>query len=142
MSVKTDPQAFGGDLSEELTRQEPEWRKRLESSDRFYVGLEDGGVLASFAGAKKMEQTEWMLTSVYTVSSARGRGLAQKVVEGVLEECKKRGVTRMELMVNVDQADAVYLYKKIGFEVVKKVTDQKMLDGKIHDEYVMEMKLV
>ena len=34
------------------------------------------------------------------------------------------------------------IYKKIGFEVVKKVTDQKMLDGKIHDEYVMEMKLV
>jgi ribosomal protein S18 acetylase RimI-like enzyme len=139
--MKTDPQAFGGSLAEEIERQEPEWRKRLESLDRFYCVAEEEGAFVSIAGAKETSKGVWMLVSVYTRQTHRGKGLAQKLVEMVMNELKKRGISTLELMVNIDQKDALHLYEKLGFTLVKVLKEEKMADGKFHDEYFMAKKL-
>jgi predicted GNAT family acetyltransferase len=140
-ALQTDPQAFAGSFAGEQQRKEPEWRKRLEDTDRIYFTAEENGAFISLAGAKKESGDVWMLVAVHTIPAARGRGLSQAVVATVLNELKKRSVTKVELMVNTDQKDAVHIYEKAGFKITKTLTGEKLGDGKIHDEYVMEMKL-
>ncbi len=138
--IKNDPQAFGGDLTEELERKESGWRERLESLDRFFFVAENSGVFVALAGAKKTGDNIWMLVSVYTLPEFRGRGLAKALTKKVIEELKSRGAHTVHLMVNIDQKDAVHVYEDAGFEIVKAVKDEKMADGQFHDEYVMEKK--
>ena len=139
--LKTDPQAFGGSLADEALRPEPEWRKRLASADRFFFAVEEGGAFVAVAGARQIDAKKWMLVAVHTLPSARGRGLAQRLVSEVVRECRRRGAERVELMVNVDQKDAVHVYEKAGFKALKILKGEKMGDGKLHDELVMEKGL-
>jgi ribosomal protein S18 acetylase RimI-like enzyme len=141
-AMESDPSAFGGDLIEEQTREEDEWKKRLENKNRFYFAAEENGVFVSLAGAKEIGEKIWMISAVYTRPTYRGRGLATKLTTLVVEECKQRGVVRVELMVNIDQKDAVKIYTNLGFSQVRIVPDQKMADGKLHDEYLMEKFLL
>jgi|ERR1035437_523198 ribosomal protein S18 acetylase RimI-like enzyme len=140
VSIETDPQAFGGDLTEEKKRQEPEWRNRLESNDQFFFVAEDRGDFVSMAGAKKINDI-WTLVGVYTRPIFRGKGFAQKLIEMIVVELKKRGVDTIQLIVNVDQKDAIHIYERVGFEIIKTITGEKMSDGQFHDEYCMEKKL-
>ncbi len=142
IGMETDPQAFGGDLTEEKERKEPEWRKRIESTDRFFFIAEDVDVFVSMAGAKKISEQTWMLAGVFTVTAFRGRGIARKLTELVLIEAKHKGAHLIQLMVNVDQKDAVKIYTNLGFKITKTLKGELMADGKLHDEYVMEKHLV
>jgi GNAT superfamily N-acetyltransferase len=136
--LKSNPEAFGGDLAEELNRKEPECRKRLESQDRFYFAVEENRVFVSIAGAKNIGDKLWMLMAVYTLPEARGKGLAKDLVEKTIQESRDRGAIAIQLMVNIDQKDAVYIYKNAGFKILKTLKDEKMSDGRLHDEYFME----
>ncbi len=141
VALKTDPQAFGGNFDEEVDRQELEWRKRLENPDRFSVAIEENDILVSLAGAlKDKEDGKWMLVAVYTRPEARGRGYSQELTQFVIEEVKRRGVSEIKLTVNVDQKDAVHVYKKTGFKIMETKRGEKMGDGKLHDEYLMVKK--
>jgi ribosomal protein S18 acetylase RimI-like enzyme len=140
-SLKSDPQAFGGSFDEELTRPEAEWRKRLENPNRFYFAIEENGVLVSLAGSLIDEEGNWLLVAVYTLPSARGKGYAQKVILNVIEEMRRRGATEIQLMVNADQADAVKVYEKFGFKILKTNEGEKMGDGQFHKAYKMIKKL-
>jgi ribosomal protein S18 acetylase RimI-like enzyme len=136
--LRTDPQAFGGNLTEEAERKEPEWRRRLESPDRFFIAAEENDAFISMAGSKQVGDKSWILVAVHTLPQARGRKIAQKLIGEVINECRKRGADRMELMVNTDQKDAVHIYEKAGFKIIKTLQDEKMGDGNLHDEFVME----
>ena len=140
--LKSDPQAFGGNLTEELERKEPEWRKRLESADRFFFVAEEQDVFVSMAGAIKIGDSSWMLVGVYTLHTQRGKRLAQRLVEKVVRKCKHRGAHIIELKVNVDQADAAHVYEKAGFQSLEIIRDEMMGDGKAHDELLMEKQLL
>jgi ribosomal protein S18 acetylase RimI-like enzyme len=139
--LKSDPHAFGGSFDEEIHRQEPDWRKRLENPDRVFAAVEENNVFISLAGALKDEEGNWMLVAVYTLPEVRGKGHAQNLTKLVIEEVKKKGAQSIRLMVNVDQADAVRVYEKTGFQITKTIKGEKMGDRKLHDEYLMEKEL-
>ncbi len=136
--LKSDPQAFGGVLTEEMERKEIGWRERIDNPNRFFFAIEENNSLLSLAGAINSKDEGWMLVAVYTLPEARGRGFAKKLTERVIEEVKKNGAEKISLMVNVDQLDAVHVYEKSGFKITKRIRDQKMGDGILHDEYYME----
>lgn len=140
--IKTDPQAFGGDLSEEIERKAPEWIKRLKSSDRFFFATEDDGRFVAIAGAIKLNDYIWTLVGVYTLPEFRSNGLAKRLVQSVIDESKNRGGSTIQLMVNVDQKDAVNIYEKLGFKILTTIKGEIMADGKAHDEYQMEKNLI
>lgn len=140
--LQSDPQAFGGDMTEEINRQEPEWRRRLSDLNRFYFGAEDDGTLIAIAGARKIDDQMWMLNAVHTLPEYRGKGLAQEIIKYCLDEARKRGASKMSLMVNVDQKDAIHIYEKLGFQSKKILPQEKMSEGSFHDSNYMEKDLV
>ena len=97
----------------------------LQHSDiSFYVGEDDGGVLACGA-LKRLGTYEGELKSMRTVETARGRGLASAMLEYLLAVARSRGyrVLRLETGSEDYFAPARRLYARHGFIVGEPFAD-------------------
>ncbi|ODG90130.1 MULTISPECIES: GNAT family N-acetyltransferase [Bacillaceae] len=61
---------------------------------------------------ENLQGIEAYILNMYTVSEFRGKGLARKLLEKCIYECKKNGVKRVWLHASEDGRP---LYKKMGF---------------------------
>lgn len=55
------------------------------------------------------------IDKVMVAKDHRGKGIASKLLEKLLECCEERGVTSFTLEVRVSNAPAIHLYRKYGF---------------------------
>lgn len=80
------------------------------------------------------------LSRIYIDAERRGSGLANDILEVVLGECERRGVTRLELTVFERNVRAIAFYKRVGFVVTGSTTFTVGED--LQADLVMEMDLV
>ncbi|XRG77082.1 GNAT family N-acetyltransferase [Rossellomorea sp. GAMAL-10_SWC] len=116
---------------EELKSLEEE--KLIETSTREYLNTalsknefisymaENNGVPVSISGMvlfkrppylENLQGIEAYILNMYTVNEFRGNGLARRLLEKCIDECKKNGVKRVWLHASEDGRP---LYKKMGF---------------------------
>ena len=67
----------------------------------------------------------------------RGRGLGAALIAAVLQEGFSRGFVRIELTVRADNARAIALYEKFGFEREGTCRDAIFVDGHYGNLFVM-----
>lgn len=67
--------------------------------------------------------------------SAQGLGLGTRFLARVLSNLKSQGIEVVRLTVDIENASAIALYEKLGFEIIK---EQKHLYGKGAHRYIME----
>ena len=105
--LKPDPGATDKDLDE------------LESSYRnnngyFGVVEEEGNIIASM-GLYRMSDTTCELRKMYSLPSARGKGLGRLLVEIAIEKAKALGFEEIILETAAPLKEAISLYKNMGF---------------------------
>jgi ribosomal protein S18 acetylase RimI-like enzyme len=71
----------------------------------------------------------------------RERGLGKKLMLMTLEAAYTFGLTRVELSVRHDNARALGLYRKVGFEIEGQKRRAVLVDGVYHDLIVMGLLL-
>lgn len=73
------------------------------------------------------------------LASHRGRGIGHQLMSACLLKAKATGLTRIELEVRGDNAQAIQLYQRMGFvqEAVKR--RGMRLDGVYHDTWLMSL---
>jgi ribosomal protein S18 acetylase RimI-like enzyme len=71
----------------------------------------------------------------------RGRGLGEKLMLKTLEAAYTFGLTRVELSVRHDNARALGLYRKVGFEIEGRKRRAVLVDGVYHDLIFMGLLL-
>jgi ribosomal protein S18 acetylase RimI-like enzyme len=71
----------------------------------------------------------------------RGRGLGEKLMLMTLEAAHTFGLTRVELSVRHDNARALRLYRKVGFEIEGQKRRAVLVDGVYHDLIFMGLLL-
>ncbi|WP_076867052.1 GNAT family N-acetyltransferase [Bradyrhizobium mercantei] len=71
----------------------------------------------------------------------RGQGLGLKLIRQALAASKQFGFRRVELTVRVENANAVALYRKVGFELEGRLRDDVCVDGVYGDLLVMGVLL-
>jgi ribosomal protein S18 acetylase RimI-like enzyme len=59
----------------------------------------------------------WWIIAVYVTPSSRRKGIAAKMLRGVLAAAKARGVQTVNLRVEKDNTAAQALYRSVGFAV-------------------------
>lgn len=110
-----------------------EEEKLIETSTREYLNTalsknefisfmgESNGVPVSISGMvlfkrppylENLQGIEAYILNMYTVNEFRGNGLARRLLEKCIDECKKNGVKRVWLHASEDGRP---LYKKMGF---------------------------
>ncbi|MGD0784739.1 MAG: GNAT family N-acetyltransferase [Sedimentisphaerales bacterium] len=65
---------------------------------------------------KKMDLPDAELLSIAVAHEGRGKGIAKQLVDAGFEECRKRGIDKVKVLVAADNEAANKLYKKCGFE--------------------------
>jgi GNAT superfamily N-acetyltransferase len=57
------------------------------------------------------------LLSIVVAPEGRGKGIAGQLVQAGFEECRKRGIDKVKVLVAADNKSANKLYQKCGFEL-------------------------
>ena len=72
------------------------------------------GTIAAYVGAESVLD-ESNIGNIVTHKAFRGRGIATRLFNALLEELKAQGITKVFLEVEHDNAPAIALYKRSGF---------------------------
>jgi ribosomal protein S18 acetylase RimI-like enzyme len=69
----------------------------------------------------------------------RGRGLGRRLIEETLRDARAAGLSRVELSVRADNARAIALYSRLGFQVEGRRRRALLVDGVHHDLMLMAL---
>jgi len=137
-ALQGDAAAFGSTYAAESGRSLSEFAQRLETSivygayaDNRIVGMAG---LKPYEGAR--ERHKAFVWGTYVRPEERRRGAARALMEAVLDDARG-SVEQLVLAVVSDNAAAVALYRKLGFEVYGTEPRALKSDGAYVDEILM-----
>ena len=81
-----------------------------------YIGLREGGALVAMAGLRVQVPGYAEISAVCTDASHRGKGIGTRLVQALVSTIRERGDIPC-LHVSGDNANAIRLYKALGFTV-------------------------
>lgn len=145
-ALKDEPQAFGKSYEEAAKDSDDAWKSRLESAGSgrsWSVFARVNGKLVGMIGAgiHSDEPDKVWIHATYVDSDYRGRDIAKKLMQTILEEIESVSPDKIvKLGVNKEQIAAVELYKQFGFKVTGE-QDFIMGNGEKVREFVMEKQL-
>ncbi|MGI5959871.1 MAG: GNAT family N-acetyltransferase [Massiliimalia sp.] len=87
------------------------------------------------------EADRLFLSKLYLKRAYRGRRLASQAFDFLCQYCKERGLSKIWLTVNKDNANTIQVYKNVGFTVVKAQV-ASIGNGFVMDDYVMEKEVL
>ena len=86
----------------------------ITDSNKTCLIAELDGTIAAYVGAESVLD-ESNIGNIVTHKDYRGRGIATRLFNALLEELKEQGITKVFLEVEHDNAPAIALYKRSGF---------------------------
>jgi len=78
--------------------------------------------------------------SVYLLSDSKGKGIASKLFEILIEESEKAGFWTLQSSIFAINTSSIQLHKKMGFRIVGTREKIAQLHGKWHDTVIMEKR--
>ncbi|HYT12259.1 MAG TPA: GNAT family N-acetyltransferase [Candidatus Nitrosopolaris sp.] len=112
--MKDAPYAFGSTWERERDRPEVDWRRAVESRERYVVEL-DGRTVGTASGGESGFSRAASLTSLWVDPSARGQGVGDLLITTVMALAKGAGSVQLMLWVTEGNTHAEGLYKRHGF---------------------------
>lgn len=144
-ALQDSPQAFGSSYEREAAQPDEFWIGRLREAEEgrsHSLYAEHDGKLVGMIGAYFEAGPEVAsVVAMYVAPAYRGQGVGRMLVDAILDRLRERPETlKAKLLVNVEQAAAVRLYRSAGF--VEVGTERIPLgDGRVYDELIMERSL-
>jgi ribosomal protein S18 acetylase RimI-like enzyme len=110
------PLAYGSTFAREVAFPDELWVERMGHSHGWlaFEGELPVGSVTSFH-APDQPDDETYLVAMWVASHARGRGVADRLVQAVLDHAKGAGLRRVTLDVADDNDRAIGFYERVGF---------------------------
>lgn len=122
-------------LIEQLTNRSVEFdRKRVElllKQGTMLVARDEEEKIVGMASLyriDRLDRTIGRIEDVVVDASTRGQGVGRGLMEGLIEEAKKQGISRLFLTSRPERVEANQLYQKVGF--IKYETNPYKMDLK------------
>lgn len=93
----------------------PALTHQVEKEGYRYFFITDGGEVAGYTGVQADPDGGLFLSKLYLIRHARGRGLARKAIEALVELARAEGLSRIHLTVNKHNIQAIQVYEHLGF---------------------------
>lgn len=114
-ALRDAPLAFASTYELEAGFTEDIWRSRTTTSAQF-LAVDDDSVLGTATGFVDPADPESLrLVAMFVRPEARGRGCAGRLVDAVVDEARRRGLSRVALQVVETNAAARAAYERCGF---------------------------
>lgn len=139
-SLKNDPESFGSNYNNTKTKPDRYWKNKLKDSNNLIFIAYDNktpvGLVRITLNDKEIPKNNAYLGSLYVKKEYRSKGISKKLIYQTEQYLKTNSeVNGIYLEVYTFLANVVYLYKSIGYSIVKEqVTEQRK-------EYLMYKKL-
>ena len=78
---------------------------------------------------KKMNLPSAELLSIVVAQQGRGKGVATQLVLTGLQECEKRGIDKVKVLVGAENEPANKLYLKCGFELIAQIDNHGVVSN-------------
>jgi len=114
-------------------------RNNLRGGAPAFVALDDGRVVGWCDIIRKPQPTTSHsgVLGMGVAASHRGRGVGSRLIAATIETALARGLTRIELTVRTDNAAAIALYRRAGFESEGRMRRYLIVDGQYYDALLM-----
>ena len=123
-ALEDSPDAFGASLAEWQSADETRWRQRLSDVPFNVVAQVGGEAVGQASGTHLDADKRAELISMFVAPVARGSGIADALVAAVLEYARETGAVAVRLSVRRNNARAIAMYKRAGFEVAAEPGDE------------------
>ena len=70
---------------------------------------------------KQMDLPDAELLSIVVAPEGQGKGVAKQLTQAGFEECRKRGIDKVKVLVAANNESANKLYQKCGFELITQI---------------------
>lgn len=137
-ALKTEKFSFLTTYEEDNKNKSSDWKRKMDTTIFAEVNGKLVGMAAYFFATKKRVRHIADILAVYVLPEFRGEGIAQKLFDYIIKECKKNKIKKIELEVFENNLSAKKFYLKNGFKVVGKLKNEFLVDGKYYDEIMME----
>ena len=138
-ALATDGEVFASTYEHSRAMSDAEWTERL--TDGVVMAAFDGSEAVALGGYLRQRPDKMahraMLVMIWVRPGARGRGLAEALVAALEADAAAEGVRRMELAVTVENAGALRLYERLGYERAGVIPGGFCHEGRDIDEVVM-----
>ena len=105
-------------LKEEIARIPDYYR---EHDGAFWVACREADLVGTF-GLERVDRHSFELRRMYVSPNARRQGIGSKMPRHAEDECRRLGVSRLELSTSELQPAAVALYRAAGYRSVREMT--------------------
>ena len=144
--VMSDPAVYPG-LMQLPFNNEQQWRERLTEStaagkvDLILVAERDGAIVGN-SGLHPMTLPQQVrrrhVASIGIAVAAEAQGIGSALMQAMCDYADRwLGLLRLELTVYVDNARAIALYRRFGFETEGRMRGYAMRDGELVDAFSM-----
>lgn len=117
--LRDAPEAFGGSYADSAGRSEQEWRGWPQGGQAF-IAFDGGAPVGVACGWRKDEEKNiTKLIGMWVAPEARGKGVADELIEAVLGWAGEQDCEAVELTVYETNTRALGAYLKNGFVAVR-----------------------
>jgi [ribosomal protein S18]-alanine N-acetyltransferase len=113
--ARLEKASFAGDVISPRS-----WTRLLDSRSAHIVVARGAGVASPLLGvAVVLERSNNRVSRLYSIAvreEARGQGIAARLLEAAIRDCRGRGATLLRLETRVDNRAAQALFARYGFE--------------------------
>ena len=81
------------------------------------------------------------IVMVYLRKSLRGTGVADGLIDAVIDEARAMGIVQLELSVTAENRAAVRFYERKGFVTIGRIPGALMHEGRELDDLVMARRI-
>ncbi len=146
--VMSDPAVYPG-LMQLPYNNEQQWRERLTEItapgkvDLVLVAERDGTIVGNcglhpLTLAPQVRRRHVASIGIAVAAEAQGQGIGSALMQAMCDYADRwLGLLRLELTVYVDNARAIALYRRFGFETEGRMRGYAMRDGELVDAFAM-----
>jgi ribosomal protein S18 acetylase RimI-like enzyme len=141
-ALKLHPKAFGSSYEEESLWTDESFKQNLVKNDIFgaFINYKLIGVAGFFIYGPQKLKHRGMLFTLYVRQENRGQGIADQLLETVIQHARTR-VLQLLCTANAENASALKLYKKHGFQIFRTEPRATKVGDAFHDVHLMVLKL-
>jgi ribosomal protein S18 acetylase RimI-like enzyme len=113
----------------------------VEDSPQFVV-LSDGNVVGwcdVIRNTKRPVYSHCGTLGIGLLPEFRGRGIGRQLMQTTIDAAWRSGITRIDLTVREHNANAIALYKKLGFQIEGLQRNAVRIDGQYQNVYAMAL---
>ena len=141
-ALREEPVAYAGSHADWAVLSDEEWRDRMvEPVVAAFLGDEPVGL----AGLMRQRPSKMVhrasIVMVYVRKSQRGTGLADDLIDAVIDEARAMGIVQLELSVTADNRAAVRFYERKGFVTIGRIPGALMHEGQEMDDLMMARRI-